>query len=154
MRKFILILLSALVVCGCEADFDGSGSGGGSGTVDDGLLNNLLERVQRLENLCSQANTNIASMQTILMALQSNDCVTGVAPVVQNGETIGYTISFVKSAPITIYHGQNGKDGVDGADGADGKDGRAPVIGVRQDSDGFTTGPLTGSGYSTPRATR
>ena len=93
-------------------------------------------------------------MQTILMALQSNDCVTGVAPVVQNGETIGYTISFVKSAPITIYHGQNGKDGVDGADGKDGKDGRAPVIGVRQDSDGFTTGPLTGSGYSTPRATR
>lgn len=113
-------MLSALLVCGCETDFDGSGSGGGSGTVDDGLLNNLLERVQRLENLCSQANTNIASMQTILMALQSNDCVTGVAPVVQNGETIGYTISFVKSAPITIYHGQNGKDGQDGVDGKDG----------------------------------
>lgn len=128
-------------MCGCEADFDGSGSGGGSGTVDDGLLNNLLERVQRLENLCSQANTNIASMQTILMALQSNDCVTGVAPVVQNGETIGYTISFVKSAPITIYHGQNGKDGVDGADG---KDGRAPVIGVRQDSDGLYYWTLDG----------
>lgn len=128
-------------MCGCEADFDGSGSGGGSGTVDDGLLNNLLERVQRLENLCSQANTNIASMQTILMALQSNDCVTGVAPVVQNGETIGYTISFVKSAPITIYHGQNGKDGVDGADG---KDGRAPVIGVRQDADGLYYWTLDG----------
>lgn len=141
MRKFFLILLSALLMCGCEADFDGSGSGGGSGTVDDGLLNNLLERVQRLENLCSQANTNIASMQTILMALQSNDCVTGVAPVVQNGETIGYTISFVKSAPITIYHGQNGKDGVDGADG---KDGRAPVIGVRQDADGLYYWTLDG----------
>ena len=107
----------------------------------------LENRVTALEELCKKMNTNISSLQTIVGALQKNDYVTSVTPVTKNGETIGYTIAFSKSAPITIYHGENGKDGANGADGKDGvngKDGHTPVIGVRQDSDGVYYWTLDG----------
>ena len=102
-------------------------------------VDNLEERVLTLEELCQQMNTNISSLQSLVNALQQNDYVTGVTPITKNDEIIGYTISFTKSAPITIFHGENGKDGqngTDGVNGADGKDGHTPVVGVRQDTDG------------------
>ena len=89
-------------------------------------------RLAALEELCSQMNTNITSLQLIIEALQENDYVTGVVPVVENGETIGYTITFVKSGPVTIYHGE------------DGRHGTMPVIGVKQDSDGIYYWTLDG----------
>ena len=112
-----------------------------------GSVHRLENRVAKLEELCKQMNTNISALQTIVGALQNNDYVTGVAPVTSNGETIGYTITFSKSTPITIYHGQNGKDGANGADGKDGvngKDGHTPVIGVYQDTDGIYYWTLDG----------
>ncbi len=123
------------------------------GCIDDDLYNrldNLEERVSKLEELCREMNTNISSLQTIVTALQTNDYVTAVTPIVEDGKTVGYTISFVKSDPITIYHGKDGKDGVDGEDGKDGQDGKdgvdgyTPVIGVRQDSDGIYYWTLDG----------
>ena len=96
-------------------------------------------RISALEELCKQMNTNIESLQSIVKAMQSNDYITSVVPVTEDGEVVGYTITFVNSAPITIYHGEDGRDGVDGSDGADGiagKDGDTPQIGVRQDVDG------------------
>ena len=78
-------------------------------------------RLAALEELCSRMNTNITSLQLIVEALQGNDYVTGVTPVVENGKTIGYTITFIKSGPVTIYHGK------------DGQQGTAPVIGIKQD---------------------
>ena len=109
-------------------------------TYDDtelaGRVENLENRVLALEKMCKEMNTNISSMQTILKALQDNDYVTGVTPIVENGATVGYTITFTNSAPITIYHGKDGKDGLDGTNGKDGQDGYTPVIGVKQDSDG------------------
>ena len=108
---------------------------------DDDIWNSvhgLENRVAKLEELCKQMNTNISSLQTIVTALQNNDYVTGVTPVMQDGKEVGYTITFSKSNPITIYHGkdgQNGSDGKDGVDGTDGKDGTTPTIGVKQDVD-------------------
>lgn len=87
-------------------------------------------RIAQLEELCNQMNTNISSLQTIVSALQNNDYVTSIAPITSGDETIGYTINFSKSGPVTIYHGQDGKDG------ADGKDGHTPVLGVKMTSDG------------------
>ena len=89
-------------------------------------------RLAALERLCDRMNTNIASLQRIVEALQANDYVTGVAPVVENGETIGYTISFSRSGPVTIYHGK------------DGQSGATPVIGVKQDTDGLYYWTLDG----------
>lgn len=71
-------------------------------------------RLAALEELCSRLNTNIVSLQQIVEALQGNDYVTGVVPVVENGETVGYTISFSKSGPVTIYHGKKGENGQNG----------------------------------------
>ena len=88
-----------------------------------------------LEELCSQLNTNIVSLQQIVEALQGNDYVTGVVPVVENGETVGYTISFSKSGPVTIYHGKKGENG---------QNGTTPVIGVEQDTDGLYYWTLDG----------
>jgi len=92
-------------------------------------------RLAALEELCSQLNTNIVSLQQIVEALQGNDYVTGVVPVVENGETVGYTISFSKSGPVTIYHGKKGENG---------QDGTTPVIGVEQDTDGLYYWTLDG----------
>lgn len=95
----------------------------------------LGERVSRLEELCEQMNSNISALQLIVEALQDNDYVTGVVPVTENGETIGYTINFSKSGPVTIYHGK---------DGEKGDDGKTPVIGVKKDTDGLYYWTLDG----------
>ena len=106
-------------------------------------LDDLESRVSKLEQLCSEMNTNISSLQSIVTAMQSGDYITSVKEISEGGKTIGYTITFAKGDPITIYHGQDGadgkdgQDGVDGKDGANGQDGHTPVIGVKQDTDGI-----------------
>ena len=105
---------------------------------DDGALwdsvHGLEDRVAKLEELCKQMNTNITSLQTIINALQDNDYITSITPVMRDGKEIGYTITFSKSDPITIYHGEDGQDGEDGTDGIDGT---TPIVGVKQDVDGI-----------------
>lgn len=148
------VVATLLLIVGCSKEYDDSAL---VGRVDD-----LENRVQRLEQLCQQMNTNISSLQTIVTALQNNDYVTGVTPITENGKTIGYTITFAKAQSITIYHGKDGqdgadgkdgkdgqdgadgKDGQDGADGKDGKDGYTPQIGVKQDADGIYYWTLDG----------
>ncbi|MBO5972329.1 MAG: hypothetical protein J6Q07_04910, partial [Alistipes sp.] len=93
---------------------------------------------EQLQALCNQMNTNISSLQTIVEALQNNDYVTSVTPVLDGGKTVGYTINFSKSGAVTIYHGENGKDG------ADGLDGHSPQIGVKQHTDGIYYWTLDG----------
>ena len=107
-------------------------------------IDGLDSRVTKLEELCKEMNTNITSLQAIVDVLQSNDFITGVVEIKKDGEVIGYTITFGKHDPITIYHGQDGKDGQDGQNGADGKDGSTPVIGVAQDPDGVYYWTLNG----------
>ena len=109
-------------------------------------IDGLDSRVTKLEELCKEMNTNITSLQTIVSVLQSNDYITGIVEIKKNGEVIGYTITFGKHDPITIYHGQDGKDGADGKDGQDGQNGsaNAPVIGVAQDTDGVYYWTLNG----------
>ena len=142
MKKlFFLLATTVLLFTACK-EYDDSEL---MGRVD-----NLEERVSKLETLCSQMNTNISSLQTLVSALQKNDYITSITPVTEGDATIGYTITFTKSTPITIYHGKDGKDGadgkdgVDGKDGTDGKDGYTPVIGVRQDTDGIYYWTLDG----------
>ena len=75
-------------------------------------------------------NTDIAALQTIVDALQDNDCVTDVVPVVEGTTIIGYTLRFLHHAPITIYHGEKGEKDDKGDEGL------TPTIGIRQDTDG------------------
>ena len=106
-------------------------------------IDGLDSRVTKLEELCKEMNTNITSLQTIVDVLQSNDFIAGVVEIKKDGEVIGYTITFGKHDPITIYHGQDGKDGADGKDGQNGS-ANAPVIGVAQDTDGVYYWTLNG----------
>ena len=127
MKKLHLLLLSVTlcVFSACHNDIWDA-------------IDGLDSRVTKLEELCKEMNTNITSLQTIVDVLQANDYITGIVEIKKNGEVIGYTITFGKHDPITIYHGQNGKDG------ADGKDGSTPVIGVAQDTDGVYYWTLNG----------
>ena len=144
MKKSILYFLTAIMLfaVSCSESYDDSAL--------VGRVDNLENRVAKLEELCKQMNTNISSLQSLVTALQNNDYVTGVTPITKNGETIGYTITFTKSQPITIYHGedgkdgQNGTDGKDGVNGTDGQDGHTPIIGVKQDTDGIYYWTLDG----------
>ena len=107
-------------------------------------LEGLEERIAKLEELCKEMNTNISALQTIVSALQSNDCITAVVPIEKGGKVIGYTITFGKHDPITIYNGEDGKDGVNGTNGVDGKDGYTPILGVAKDTDGVYYWTLDG----------
>lgn len=123
MKKLITFAVSiaALVLSSCKYN-------------DNEIWNSvhgLEDRVAKLEELCKQINTNISSLQTIVTALQGNDYVTGVTPVMQSGKEIGYTITFSKSSPITIFHGKDGENA-------------APVIGVKNDTDGIYYWTLNG----------
>lgn len=136
MKRILYLLFAVSTLWSCNSDYDDSAL---TGRVDD-----LENRVAKLEELCKQMNTNISSLQTLVDALQNKDYIAGVVPITKDGETIGYTISFTQSAPITIYNGQDGKDGQDGKPGEDGKDGSTPVIGVKQDADGIYYWTLNG----------
>ena len=141
MKKYISIILTLLLgLTSCDK------------MVRNELtqLHNEIDGVkQRLETFCSEMNTNIASLQTIVTALQNNDFVDSVSPIYDsNNNEIGYMITFQKNGVIKIYHGRDGKDGYDGEDGTngedgedgkdgvDGVDGSVPQIGVKQGGDG------------------
>lgn len=116
MKRLSLYLLTTLLtlVVGCSK-FDDS-------AIWD-KLNALEGRTAALEQLCKQMNTNIASLQTVVAALQNNDYVTSIAPIIEEGETIGYTIIFSKSGAVSIYNGGKGADGA------------TPKIGIKKDTD-------------------
>ena len=99
-RHLIWLPVLCVTLAGCKDDFD-----------DSELRKQIADldgRLTSLEKLCAQMNTNISSMQTIVNALQQNDYITGVTPITEGGNTIGYTITFAKNKPISIYHGKNG----------------------------------------------
>ena len=81
-------------------------------------------RIQKLETLCNQLNSNIEAVQTIIQAQNSRDYVTDIVKIMENGVEVGYSITFAQSGTVTIYHG------------SDGADGAAPKIGIRKASDG------------------
>lgn len=116
-------------------------------------IHQLDGRVTSLEELCKQMNGNISSLQKLVQALQDNNSITMVTPVKQGNKTIGYTISFTKGEPITIYHGEKGDKGEQGDKGEtgdkgdtgnNGKDGTTPTIGVKQHADGIYYWTLNG----------
>lgn len=113
---FFLIFLSLGLLVACSK-------------YDDGKLwdkvNDLDSRLAALEKQCKEMNTNIASMKVILDALQTNDYITNVTVISENGIEIGYKLDFKTHPSITIYHGKNGEAG------------QTPVIGIKQAEDGY-----------------
>ena len=102
-------MFCGLLLFGCSDKYDDSA------LRND--LNDLENRVAKLEELCKQMNTNISSLQKIVDALQDNLSISRVEQI-----SDGYIIHFSDGSTATI---KNGKDSGD-----------APVIGVKQDTDG------------------
>ena len=68
MKKILSVLyIATLLFASCSDEYDDSAL---TGRVD-----NLENRVAKLEELCKQMNTNISSLQTIVTALQKNPYV-------------------------------------------------------------------------------
>ncbi len=132
MKKlFYTLIFAALCLVSCNDD--------------SGLFNLMLDtdqRIARLEELCSELNTNITSLQVIVEAQQSGDYITNITPITKDGQQIGYTITFAKHPAITIYNGENGKDGVNGTNG---QNGQTPVLGAAKDADGIYYWTLNGT---------
>ena len=113
MKKLIIIITALLSVLSCT-------------NLDDILeqLRDHEQRIQKLEALCTQLNSNVEAIQTILTALEQNDYITDITKITEAGIEIGYSITFAKGGTINIYHGSNGSDAP------------APKIGIRKASDG------------------
>ena len=108
-RIFTIVLLISFFTISCSDKYDD--------TAIRNDISDLTNRVQNLEKLCKDMNTNISSLQTLVDALQQNDCITEITPIMENGKEIGYTINFLNHNPITIYHGKDGQNGSDGQNG-------------------------------------
>ena len=113
MKKLIIIITALLSALACT-------------NLDDILeqLRDHEERIQKLEELCTQLNSNVEAIQTILTALEQNDYITDITKITEAGIEIGYSITFAKGGTVNIYHGSNGSDAP------------APKIGIRKASDG------------------
>ena len=87
-------------------------------------LNDHEQRIEQLEKLCKELNSNVMALQTALTAIQTNDYVTDVMKVVENGVEVGYSLTFAKAGTVILYHGK------------DGAEADAPKIGVKKAADG------------------
>lgn len=100
----------------------------GSCSYDDTDLKNRVDdlenRVTTLEETVKAMNSDLKALTAVVNAIEAGDYITNVSDVMAGDEVVGYTITFAKREPITIYHGDNGNDG------------KTPAIGVTVGEDG------------------
>ena len=116
-KKLLSLVFCGLLLFGCSDKYDDSA------LRND--LNDLENRVAKLEELCKQMNTNISSLQKIVEALQDNLSISKVEQI-----SDGYIIHFSDGSTATIKNGKNSED--------------APIIGVKKDTDGIYYWTLDG----------
>ncbi|MBO7316842.1 MAG: InlB B-repeat-containing protein, partial [Paludibacteraceae bacterium] len=114
MKKvfFYATMLVAMFLASCE--------------VPEGndLLNrveDLESRVEALEKLCAENNTNISSLKTLVDVINSKEMIEAVIPIASGDKILGYTITFSKRDAIIIYSAMDAN-------------GTLPVVGVKAES--------------------
>ncbi len=95
-------------------------------------VNGLEERIAALEEWQKTTDNNLNALQTLINTM---DYITSVAPIMQANDTIGYTINFHQSTPISIYNGTTSQ------------------IGITQDEEGNWLWTLDGEILTTPDGT-
>ena len=120
-KTLTLLLLAALTFAACKYDDSALWEQVNQNTEE---LAAQAARIAALEAWQAETNTNIQALQTLL---STTDYITAVTPVVKDGVEVGFTISFLNTPSITIYHG---------AKGDKGDKGDTPQIGAAQDDDG------------------
>lgn len=120
-KTLTLLLLAALTFAACKYDDSALWEQVNQNTEE---LAAQAARIAALEAWQAETNTNIQALQTLL---STTDYITAVTPVVKDGVEVGFTISFLNTPAITIYHG---------AKGDKGDKGDTPQIGAAQGDDG------------------
>lgn len=106
MKKILLALAAvATIFAGCNKGLEDR-------------VSNLENRVSEIEALLTELDVRVKGINTIVSDLQKNVYVTDVKPVEENGDVIGYTLTFTEGEPVTIYHGQKGDIGATGEAGS------------------------------------
>ena len=120
-KTLTLLLLAALTLAACKYDDSELWEQVNQNTEE---LAAQAARIAALEAWQAETNTNIEALQTLL---STTDYITAVTPVVKDGVEVGFTISFLNTPAITIYHGTKGDKG---------DKGDTPQIGAAQAEDG------------------
>ena len=120
-KTLTLLLLAALTLAACKYDDSELWEQVNQNTEE---LAAQAARIAALEAWQAETNTNIQALQTLL---STTDYITAVTPVVKDGVEVGFTISFLNTPAITIYHGTKGDKG---------DKGDTPQIGAAQGDDG------------------
>ena len=156
--NYLILLISPVFLCSsvlftaCTDDYD-----------DTALWNTVNDHEQRLaalEQWQSEVNHNLEALQQLV---NTTDYITSVTPYLEGGKEVGYTISFLRSEPIVIYHGQKGdkgdqgekgeqgEQGIQGEKGDTGDAGYTPQIGLTQGEDGNWYWTLDGQPMTDPQ---
>ena len=120
-KTLTFLLLAALTLAACKYDDSALWEQVNQNTEE---LAAQAARIAALEAWQAETNTNIEALQTLL---STTDYITAVTPVVKDGVEVGFTISFLNTPAITIYHGTKGDKG---------DKGDTPQIGATQADDG------------------
>lgn len=101
LQKWIIPIVLFVISCiSCQKDLSDE-------------VNDLLERVSKLEKICDQVNTDISGLKQIVYLLEANDYITSVNELADKS---GYALNFLKGNTIVIKHGTNGSYPVLGVD--------------------------------------
>ena len=86
-----------------------------SGTSETGKISvPSWAKFVELQNAVNELNTYVTALQTAVKALEDNDYVTAITDLKdEEGNVIGYTLTFAKSGEKVIYHGKKGDKGDD-----------------------------------------
>lgn len=109
MKKVLsFCCLTALLLAGCCNKYDDSELWGN--------VNDLKDRIAKLEKTVQTMNSEIGSIQSIVDAVNERDYIVKIEELADKS---GYSITFAKGNTITIKHGKDGNDGDN-----------APIIGI------------------------
>ena len=136
MKKILLALAAvATIFAGCDKGLEDR-------------VSNLENRVSEIEALLTELDVRVKGINTIVSDLQKNVYVTDVKPEKENGDVIGYTLTFTEGEPVTIYHGKKVDKGDPGDKGEtltidwfdeDGEEGPEDGDWYWKDKDGWLT---------------
>lgn len=96
-------------------------------------ITDLQNRMQAVEELCKETNTNLDALQELVNAITENEQIKSIIPIEKDGNIIGYTLTFTNGDSITIYN-----------ENKDNNAGVVPQIGVAQDNNGVYYWTLNG----------
>ena len=109
--------IAAFIMTSCSTMYDD--------TALTDRVDQLADRVAKLEEMAAKANNEIGSIQTIVSNLENNVYVNRIESFTGSNGQKGHKVIFTDDSSIEIM------------DGTDGKDGHTPQIGVKKDTDGI-----------------